>query len=159
MSFLEIKNLVIQVEEQRIFNRISFDVKEKECVLIVGSHGYYNGILLSAIGGFYEPIEGTVTFDNVDIYSKTEEELVALRKKVSFVFQEGVFLANLSVLENLLLPVKFYSKKFIKSKVMKEIKDYCDLFEVPPVLQKRPSFISYTSKKLLSFIRALITHP
>jgi len=159
MSVLEIRNLVVQVEEQKIFDQISFELENKECLLIVGSHGYYNGILLNTIVGFYEPAEGAVTFEGVDIYSKTEEELVALRKKVSFVFQEGVFLANLSVLENLLLPVKFYSKKFIQSKVMKEIKEYCDFFEVPPVLQKRPAFISYTSKKLLSLIRALITHP
>ncbi|HEX38045.1 MAG TPA: ATP-binding cassette domain-containing protein [Candidatus Cloacimonetes bacterium] len=159
MSVLEIKNLVVQVEEQKIFNRISFGVDERETVLIVGSHGYYNGILLNTIGGFFEPAEGKVTFEGIDIYSKTEEELIALRKKVSVVFQEGVFLANLSVLENLLLPVKFYRKKFIHSKVIKEIKDYCEFFEVPPVLQKRPAFISYTSKKLLSFIRALITHP
>lgn len=156
---IEIKNLSVDIDENIIIKNISFSIEEHESCIIVGSHGYYNGILLNVLGGFYDPIEGTVLISGKDIYSRTEDEIIDLRRRISFVFQEGAFLSNLTVLENLLLPVKFYAKKFVKSKVMKEIKEYCDYFDVPPVLEKRPAFISYTSKKILSLIRALITHP
>jgi len=156
---VEIKNLSVDIDENIIIKNISFSVAEHESCIIVGSYGYYNGILLNVLGGFYDPIDGKVLVSGIDIYSKTEDEIIDLRKKISFVFQEGAFLSNLTVLENLLLPVKFYAKKFVKSKVMKEIKEYCDYFDVPSVLEKRPDFISYTSKKILSLIRALITHP
>ncbi|MDP8226444.1 MAG: ATP-binding cassette domain-containing protein [Candidatus Celaenobacter polaris] len=156
---VEIKNLSVDIEENIIMKNISFSVAEHQSCIIVGSYGYYNGILLNVLGGFYIPADGKVFIAGKDIYSKTEDEIVDLRKKISFVFQDGAFLSNLTVLENLLLPVKFYAKKFVKTKVMKEIKDYCEYFDVPPVLEKRPAFISYTSKKILSLIRALITHP
>ena len=156
---VEIKNLSVDIDENIIMKNISFSVAEHESCIIVGSHGYYNGILLNVLGGFYDPVGGTVFVAGKDIYSKTEDEIIDLRRKISFVFQEGAFLSNLTVLENLLLPVKFYTKKFIKTKVIKEIKEYCDYFDVPAVLEKRPAFISYTSKKILALIRALITHP
>lgn len=156
---VEIKNLSVDIDEKIIIKDISFSVAEHQSCIIVGSYAYYNGILLNVLGGFYHPACGTICIAGKDIYSKTEDEVIDLRKKISFVFQEGAFLSNLTVLENLLLPVKFYAKKFVQSKVMKEIKDYCEYFDVPPVLEKRPAFISYTSKKILSIIRALITHP
>ena len=156
---VEIKNLSVDIDEDIIMKKISFSIEEHQSCIIIGSYGYYNGILLNVLGEFYHPAGGTVFIAGKDIYSKTEDEVVDLRKKISFVFQEGAFLSNLTVLENLLLPVKFYAKKFVKAKVMKEIKDYCEYFDVPPVLEKRPAFISYTSKKILSLIRALITHP
>jgi len=156
---VEIKNLSVDIDEDIIMKNISFSIEEHQSCIIIGSYGYYNGILLNVLGGFYHPADGTVFIAGKDIYSKTEDEVVDLRKKISFVFQEGAFLSNLTVLENLLLPVKFYAKKFVKKKVMQEIKDYCEYFDVPPVLEKRPAFISYTSKKILSLIRTLITHP
>ncbi len=156
---VEIKDLSVDIDENIIIKNISFSVAEHESCIIIGSYGYYNGILMNVLGGFYEPIGGTVFISGKDIYSKTEDEIIDLRRKISFVFQEGAFLSNLTVLENLLLPVKFYEKEFVKSKVMKEIKDYCEYFDVPSVLEKRPAFISYTSKKILSLVRALITHP
>jgi len=156
---VEIKTLSVDIEGNVVMKDLSFTVEEHRSCIIVGSYGYYNGILLNVLGGFYEPHSGQVCIGGRDIYAKTEEEIIDLRRKISFVFQEGAFLSNLTVLENLLLPVKFYSKKFAKTRVMREIKDYCDYFNVPPVLEKRPAFISYTSKKILSLIRALITHP
>lgn len=156
---IEIKNVSVEIDEQVILENISFDVKDKNTCVIIGSYGYYNGILLNVLGGFYEPLRGTLLIDGVDLYEKEEHELIETKKRLSFVFQEGAFLSNLTVLENLLLPVQFYSMQFIKSKVMKEIKDLCTYFDVPQVLEKRPAFISYTSKKILSFIRAIITHP
>jgi len=156
---LEIKNLSVKVDNDYIMNDISFSVIEHQTCIIIGSHGYYNGILLKVFGGFQVPVKGKVFIEEKDIYSKTEDEITDLRRKISFVFQEGAFLSNLSIIENLLLPVQFYTKDFVKSKVMDEIMEYCAYFNLSDVLEKRPEFISYTSRKLLSLIRAMITHP
>jgi len=86
-------------------NNVSFSVKKGEFVLIIGSSGSGKSTLLNMIGLLDRPTEGRVLVDGFDTSDLTDNEISAFRnEKLGFVFQFANLLADLTVLENVLLP-------------------------------------------------------
>ena len=95
-----------------ILRDIDFSLQAGETAAIVGASGSGKSTLLSIIAGLDTPSQGTVKIDGVDLYERTEDERAALRaEKVGFVFQSFQLLANLSALENVMLPLELAGRK------------------------------------------------
>ncbi len=95
-----------------ILRDIDFSLQAGETAAIVGASGSGKSTLLSIIAGLDTPSQGTVKIDGVDLYQRTEDERAALRaEKVGFVFQSFQLLANLSALENVMLPLELGGRK------------------------------------------------
>jgi len=89
----------------RALDNVSFSVKKGEFVLVIGSSGSGKSTLLNMIGLLDRPTEGRVLVDGFDTSDLTDNEISAFRnKKLGFVFQFSNLLADLTVLENVLLP-------------------------------------------------------
>jgi len=89
----------------RALDNVSFSVKKGEFVLIIGSSGSGISTLLNMIGLLDRPTEGRVLVDGFDTSELTDNEISTFRnKKLGFVFQFANLLADLTVLENVLLP-------------------------------------------------------
>ena len=79
---------------------------------IVGASGSGKSTLLSIIAGLDTPTTGSVRLAGVDLFSLTEDERAALRaQKLGFVFQSFQLLANLTALENVMLPLELDGRK------------------------------------------------
>ena len=86
-------------------DNISFSIKKGEFVLIVGSSGSGKSTLLNMIGLLDHPTQGKVMIDGFDTSNLTDNEISEFRnEKLGFVFQFSNLLADLTVLENVLLP-------------------------------------------------------
>ena len=91
----------------RILRDIHFTLAARETAAIVGSSGSGKSTLLSIIAGLDTPSEGTVRLVGQDIFALNEDDRAALRaQKVGFVFQSFQLMANLSALENVMLPLE-----------------------------------------------------
>ena len=91
----------------RILRDIHFFLAARETAAIVGASGSGKSTLLSIIAGLDTPTEGTVRLVGQDIFSLTEDDRAALRaQKVGFVFQSFQLMANLTALENVMLPLE-----------------------------------------------------
>jgi putative ABC transport system ATP-binding protein len=91
----------------RILRDIHFTLAARETAAIVGASGSGKSTLLSIIAGLDTPSEGTVRLVGQDIFSLSEDDRAALRaQKVGFVFQSFQLMANLSALENVMLPLE-----------------------------------------------------
>ena len=89
----------------RALDNVSFSVKKGEFVLIIGSSGSGKSTLLNMVGLLDRPTEGKVLVDGFDTSNLTDNEISTFRnKKLGFVFQFANLLADLTVLENVLLP-------------------------------------------------------
>ena len=100
-------------------DNVSFSVKKGEFVLIVGSSGSGKSTLLNMIGLLDKPTQGKVLIDGFDTSNLTDNEISAFRnEKLGFVFQFSNLLADLTVLENVLLPsqIQLDSQLTIKQK-------------------------------------------
>jgi len=91
----------------RILRDIHFTLAAREAAAIVGASGSGKSTLLSIIAGLDTPSEGTVRLVGQDIFELNEDDRAALRaQKVGFVFQSFQLMANLSALENVMLPLE-----------------------------------------------------
>ena len=90
-----------------ILRDIDFTLAERETVAIVGASGSGKSTLLSIIAGLDTPTRGTVRLAGEDLFALNEDERAALRaRKLGFVFQSFQLLANLTALENVMLPLE-----------------------------------------------------
>jgi ABC-type lipoprotein export system ATPase subunit len=84
---------------------VSFSVKKGEFILIVGSSGSGKSTLLNMIGLLDRPTNGKVFIDGLDTSTLNDNQISSFRNsKLGFVFQFSNLLADLTVLENVILP-------------------------------------------------------
>lgn len=75
----------------RALQNISLDVKAGQCIAFLGTTGSGKSTLLSLIPRFYDPDEGSILLDGVDL---RKLDLVELRRSVGMVFQESFLFSN-----------------------------------------------------------------
>ncbi len=84
---------------------VSFSVKKGEFILIVGSSGSGKSTLLNMIGLLDRPTNGKVFIDGLDTSTLNDNQISSFRNsKLGFIFQFSNLLADLTVLENVILP-------------------------------------------------------
>lgn len=99
-----------------ILSNVEFDIQKGETVAVVGASGSGKSTLISIVAGLDTPSEGTVHFNGVDMFALNEDQRAALRAaKVGFVFQNFQLLANLTALENVMLPLELAGRSDAKA--------------------------------------------
>lgn len=91
----------------QILRDIQFSLQPQETAAIVGASGSGKSTLLSMLAGLDTPSAGTVLLQGQDMFALSEDARAALRgQKIGFVFQSFQLLANLTALENVMLPLE-----------------------------------------------------
>jgi len=94
---------------------INLKINEGEFVAIMGPSGSGKSTLMHIIGCLDTPSDGKYFLENNDVAELSDEELAEIRnQKIGFVFQAFNLLPRLTVLDNVLLPFTYYSKKISK---------------------------------------------
>jgi putative ABC transport system ATP-binding protein len=89
-------------------NRVNLTIGKGEFVSIMGPSGCGKSTLLSLIGLLDEPTSGTIELDGRAVGSYSDKEVAALRnEKIGFVFQSYHLINDLSVLDNVELPLLY----------------------------------------------------
>ena len=88
-------------------DNINLNINNHEFIAIVGSSGSGKSTLLNLLGGLDKPTSGKVFINNIDITSMDEDELAIFRRRnIGFIFQNYNLIGNLTVLENITLPIE-----------------------------------------------------
>jgi lipoprotein-releasing system ATP-binding protein len=108
-SVLEVRNVdkIFGQGETAVYalKNVSFSVKKGEFILVVGSSGSGKSTLLNMIGLLDRPTNGHVFIDGVDTSNLNDNQISSFRNsKLGFIFQFSNLLADLTVLENVILP-------------------------------------------------------
>lgn len=94
---------------------VSFNVNQGEFALVVGTSGSGKTTLLNQIGLLDRPTSGNIRIDGVDTSKMNDGQATVFRnKKLGFIFQFSNLLADLTVLENVMLPVQMSGKNNAK---------------------------------------------
>ena len=135
---------------------IDLSIEKGKFTAIVGASGSGKTTLLNTIAGLYEPTEGTVIVDGLDLSKMTEEQLTVFRRrKIGFVFQGYNLIPELTIRENILFPMALddsrpdtrYFSSLVK---MLGLENYLDAF---------PHMLSGGAQQCTAIARALITKP
>jgi putative ABC transport system ATP-binding protein len=93
--------------ELTILDSVDLSIEPGECVAILGPSGSGKSTMLALMAGLDRPSAGEVLIDGAPIQDLSEDALALLRRRtIGFVFQSYQLLANLTALENVMLPVE-----------------------------------------------------
>ena len=162
MNIIKVENLTKVFGEKqnqaKVLDNISFEINKGEFVSLMGASGSGKSTLLYLIGGLDKPTNGIVKINDKDINKLKEKQIAKLRRKdIGFVFQFYNLVQNLTVEENIMLPVIMDGKKE---------KDYRDRLEkilkIIGLEDKRkllPNQLSGGQQQRVSIARAIILSP
>jgi lipoprotein-releasing system ATP-binding protein len=135
---------------------VTFSIKQGEFVLIVGSSGSGKSTLLNMIGLLDHPTNGKISIDGIDTTTLNDDKISSFRnKKLGFIFQFSNLLTDLSVLENVLLPLQIAGNNTAE-------KDAIDLLKAVGLedqMHKRANKISGGQAQRVAIARGLINKP
>lgn len=95
-----------------ILRDVDFELQRGETVAIVGASGSGKSTLLSILAGLDTPSSGRVLLAGQDLFALAEDERAEWRaRQLGFVFQSFQLLANLSALENVMLPLELAGRR------------------------------------------------
>jgi putative ABC transport system ATP-binding protein len=153
---IQLENVEKNYGSRAIFRGINLIVESGEFVAIMGSSGSGKSTLLNLIGGMDLPDQGRVIVDNDIVSSFAEEELTAYRRqKVGFVFQFFNLLPNLTVYENIEMPLLLNKEENDEDRVA----EYVRLVGLEGRENDYPSALSGGEQQRVAIARALVHKP
>jgi len=114
-ALIELKDVTNRFGPQVVHDGVGLTLNENETLGLVGGSGSGKSVLLRTMLGLNKPQEGQVLIDGKDFYALSAEERVDVQKKWGVLFQNGALFSGLSVLDNVALPLREYTRLSSKS--------------------------------------------
>lgn len=137
-------------------DRASFQIMPGDFISITGPSGSGKSTLLHLLSGLDQPTSGRLTYDGQDIYSLSDRERSALRRRsIGFVFQQFHLLPVLTARENILMPLLLDKKQPDEA----YLEQLTQLLGIGSRLNHLPHELSGGQQQRVAIARALIAQP
>ena len=141
-----------------VLRRIDLEIKEGEFVTVMGPSGAGKSTLLSIIGMLDGAWTGEFYFADHPIHKLNPKQRAEINKKyIGFVFQSYHLLDNLTVYENLEIPLSYRNVK--ASERASTVCDMLDRFQIVGKKDLYPNQLSGGQQQLVAVARALVANP
>lgn len=139
-------------------NNVSFSVKKGEYITIMGPSGSGKSTLMNMIGCLDKPSGGIVEIGGKNTATMNEKELAFLRNRtVGFVFQQYFLLPSMTVLENVMLPLRYQNLDRSESKRRAIVA--LEKMGLQDRMKHTPNELSGGQKQRVAIARATVTEP
>lgn len=161
-NILEVKNVEKYYGSKsnltKAVDNISFNVKPKEFVGIMGASGSGKTTLLNCISTIDKVTTGHIIINGNDITKLKENKLNKFRRKeLGFIFQDFNLLDTLTAYENIALALTI--QKVNAHEIDKRVKEIANKLDISNILSKYPYQLSGGQKQRVASARAIITNP
>ncbi|AXT58832.1 ABC transporter ATP-binding protein [Aquimarina sp. AD10] len=155
MAYIELRNVSksfgVGKNRTQVLSNINLEIEEGEFVAIVGFTGSGKTTLINLISGLMMPDEGEVLFKGKPVTGPSHERGV--------IFQNYSLLPWLNVGNNVGMAVKEAFKKMLRRDRNKRVKEYVDMVNLLPAINKLPKELSGGMRQRVSVTRALSMSP
>lgn len=154
---LALKNVSKTFGSNRVLASVSFDVRPKDNMCIVGEGGSGKSTLLKLMVRTDDPTTGTVQVDGIDLKRVPPTVLQLYRRRLGISFQEPMLLMHATAEENIALPLELFG---VAPAIIKRTTD--DLLKRMNLLAKARTLaqeLSQSERALVGIARAIVTAP
>lgn len=146
--------------ELHVLRGIDFTAEAGEVIVIIGPSGMGKSTFLRCLNCIERPEKGIVQIDDVVLNAEkyAEQDVKALRKKASMVFQNYNVFKNKTVLENVMLPMTSV-QKINKEEARARALEYLKQVELMDKIDEYPSRLSGGQQQRVGIARALAVNP
>jgi phospholipid/cholesterol/gamma-HCH transport system ATP-binding protein len=144
-------------EEGEILRGVSFSVRERETLVLLGETGTGKTLTLKMAAGLLRPGRGSVRVLGQEVSHMQERELLDFRRKVGFVFQEGALFDSMTVADN--VAYRLREDRVSEDEIEERVLEVLRFVELEHTLDLLPSELSGGMRRRVSIARALINHP
>jgi putative ABC transport system ATP-binding protein len=144
--------------ETTALNKVNLSISEGEFVAIMGPSGCGKSTLLNILGLLDNPSSGELFFKGIDVSRFSERQRTRLRKaNVGFVFQSFNLIDELSVYENVELPLLYL--KYSSSERKKKVMEVLEFLQIAHRRKHFPQQLSGGQQQRIAVARAVVTNP
>ncbi|HEY3179926.1 MAG TPA: ABC transporter ATP-binding protein [Casimicrobiaceae bacterium] len=152
MARIELKSIRKSWVGATAVEQIDLAIEDGAFVAVLGPSGCGKTTTLLMLAGIYSPTEGDITFDGARV-----NDVESRDRNVGIVFQSYALYPNMTVLENIMFPLRF--KKVERAEGERRAKEIAELVRIGPLLGRRPSQLSGGQQQRVALARALVKRP
>lgn len=154
---IQFDHVRIGFEEGDILRDISFRVQQRETLVLLGETGTGKTLTLKLAAGLMQPDSGCVDVLGQRITGMREKQLLAFRRKIGFVFQEGALFDSMSVADN--VAYRLYEDRVPRDEIEPRVREVLRFVELEHAMDLLPSELSGGMRRRVSIARALVNRP
>jgi ABC-type transporter Mla maintaining outer membrane lipid asymmetry ATPase subunit MlaF len=158
-SVITLEDVGLTIEDATILEGVNAEVPRNATTFIMGPSGSGKSMLLKCAAGIIPCDTGKVRFEGKALARMREKEVREMRQNHGFVFQDAALWQNITVYQNLALPLQYHHPELSETEVRRRIQALVDLTRFSEDLSLRPASLSLGERKIASFIRALVLNP
>ena len=155
---IEVKDLHKAFNGEEVLKGLNFVFERGKTNLIIGQSGSGKSVFLKNMLGIFTPEKGIIEYDGKPYSEFTDEERRELRKEIGMVFQGGALFDSMTVKENVMFPLKMFTK-MKKAEMEERVDNVLERVNLVGADDKMPSEISGGMQKRVSIARAIVNRP
>lgn len=164
MPLLSLKNIKKSYERGGehipVLTDVNLDIEEGEYVAIMGPSGSGKSTLMNIIGGLDVPSSGIYQLDGRELQTMSDDELAEVRsKKIGFVFQSFNLLARSTVLQNVIMPMRYNDEILDNERELRATQALKAAGFPEDRFMNKPSQLSGGQMQRVAIARALVNQP
>ena len=157
-SLVRLSRVVLRYSRERCaLQNVSFDLQKGEFAYITGVNGAGKTTLLKLLFAMEHATEGSIIVNNRDISNLPKNKVFQYRREVGFVFQDFKLLPDLTLYENVSLPLEI--RKMTKKEVDFRVKGVLSLVGLADRAKDYPTNLSGGEQQRVAIARAIIGRP
>ena len=155
---ITVENLHKSFDGVEVLKGVSLEVRDGEVVALIGPSGDGKSVFLKHVAGLLRPDSGRIVFNGKDLCGLRRAELVKLRSRFGFLFQNGALFDSLTVYDNVAFPLREKTRmneKEVRARVLNELEQV----GLTGAEDKYPAQLSGGMAKRAALARALVRSP
>lgn len=158
-AIIRLSDVSIGFNRNTVLRRFNLEIRPHETLAIIGESGCGKTVILKLIVRLLQPTTGAVTFEGQPLRDMPERDLVKMRLRVGFLFQQAALFDSLNVFDNVAFGLRAKGG-YAEEDVRRRVRERLGEVGLPPTVEpKMPAELSGGMRKRVGLARSLALDP